>query len=57
VRLLIAHASAIGAAEYVAERLCSRFGVADIPIVNLTAVLAAHTGPGAVALAVRRLEG
>ncbi len=57
VRLLIAHASAIGAAEYVAERLCSRFGVADIPIVNLTSVLAAHTGPGAVALGVRRLEG
>ena len=56
VRLLIAHSSAVGAAEYVAERLCSRFGVADIPIVNLTAVLAAHAGPGAVALAVRRLE-
>ena len=56
VRLMIAHASAIGAAEYVAERLCSRFGVADIPIVNLTAVLAAHAGPGTVALAVRRLE-
>ena len=57
VRLLIAHASAIGAAEYVAERLCSRFGVADIPIVNLTPVLAAHAGPGAVALAVRRMDG
>jgi DegV family protein with EDD domain len=57
VRLLVTHASAIGAAEYVAERLCSRFGVADIPIVNLTAVLAAHTGPGTVGLAVRRLKG
>jgi hypothetical protein len=56
VRLLLAHASAVGAAEYVAERLCSSFGVADIPIVNLTAVLAAHTGPGAVGLAVRRVE-
>jgi DegV family protein with EDD domain len=56
VRLMIAHASAIGAAEYVAERLTARFGVADIPIVNLTAVLAAHTGPGAVGLAVRRME-
>ena len=56
VRLLIAHASAVGAAEYVAERLCARFGVADIPIVNLTAVLAAHTGPGAVGLAVRRVQ-
>lgn len=56
VRLLIAHAAAVGAAEYVAERLCARFGVADIPIVNLTTVLAAHTGRGAVGLAVRRLE-
>jgi len=56
VRLLIAHASAVGAAEYVAERLTARFGVADIPIVNLTSVLAAHTGPGAVGLAVRRME-
>jgi len=36
--------------------LCSRFGVADIPIVNLTSVLAAHTGPGTVGLAVRRLK-
>ena len=57
VRLLIAHASAVGAAEFVAERLCTRFGVADIPIVNLTAVLAAHVGPGAVGLAVRRVTG
>ena len=55
VRFLIAHAAAIGAAEYLAERLCSRFGVADIPIVNLTSVLAAHAGPGAVVLGVRRL--
>jgi DegV family protein with EDD domain len=56
VRLLVAHASAVGAAQYVAERLCTCFGVADIPIVNLTAVLAAHVGPGAVGVAVRRLE-
>ena len=56
VRLMIAHASAIGAAEYVAERLTVRFGVTDIPIVNLTSVLAAHTGPGAVGLAIRRME-
>jgi DegV family protein with EDD domain len=56
VRLMIAHGSAIGAAEYVAERLTACFGVTDIPIVNLTAVLAAHTGPGAVGLAVRRME-
>jgi uncharacterized protein len=57
VRLMVTHASAVGAAEYVAERLCSRFGVSDIPIVDLTAVLACHVGPGAVAVAVRRMEG
>ncbi len=56
VRLMIAHASAVGAAEYAAERLCSRFGVSDIPVVNLTAVLAAHAGAGAVVIAVRRME-
>jgi DegV family protein with EDD domain len=55
VRLLVAHASAVGAAQYVAERLCVHFGVADIPIVNLTAVLAAHVGPGTVGVAVRTL--
>ncbi len=56
VRLMITHASAVGAAEYLAERLCSRFGTADIPIVDLTPVLACHAGPGAVAVAVRRME-
>jgi len=56
VRLLIAHANAVGAAEYLAERLCRTFGTSDIPLVNLAAVLAAHTGPGAVGLGVRRLD-
>ena len=56
VRLLVAHANAVGAAEYVTERLFREFGVSDIPVVNLAAVLAAHTGPGAVGVAVRRVE-
>ncbi len=56
VRLMVAHANAIGAAEYVAERLYEAFGISDIPIVNLSPVLAAHTGPGSVGIAVRRLE-
>ncbi|MGE5236318.1 MAG: DegV family protein [Acidobacteriota bacterium] len=55
VRLLVAHANAVGAAEYVCECLAKRLGVSDIPVVNLAAVLAAHTGPGAVGVAVRRL--
>lgn len=56
VRLLVAHANAVGAAEYLTEHLVRRFGETDIPLVNLAAVLAAHTGPGAVGVAVRRLE-
>jgi uncharacterized protein len=55
VRLMIAHSNAVGAAEYLAERLCQRLWATDIPIVNLTAVLVAHVGPGAVGVAVRRL--
>jgi len=55
VRLLVAHANAIGAAEYVCERLSRAFGTSDIPIVNLAAVLAAHTGQGTVGVGVRRL--
>ena len=55
VRLLVAHANAVGAAEFVTERLFRKFGVSDIPIVNLGSVLAAHTGPGAVGVAIRRL--
>jgi DegV family protein with EDD domain len=55
VRILVAHANAIGAAEYVCERLTKRLGVSDIGIVNLSAVLAAHTGQGAVGVGVRRL--
>ncbi|NWG00581.1 MAG: DegV family EDD domain-containing protein [Thermoanaerobaculaceae bacterium] len=53
-RFLIAHASAVGAAEYVAEQLRRYRGATDIPLVNLAPVLAAHTGPGAVGVAVRR---
>lgn len=56
VKLMVAHANAIGAAEYVAERLCMAFGVDEIPIVNLSPVLAAHTGPGSVGIAVRRVD-
>lgn len=53
-RLLVSHANAIGAAEYLAELLTRRFGLSEVPVVNCTNVLAAHVGPGAVAVAVRR---
>jgi len=55
IRIVVAHASAVGAAEFLAERMCQRLGMTDIPIVNLTAVLAAHTGAGGVGVGVRRL--
>ncbi len=55
-RVLVAHANAVGAAELVAERLMRRLEADEISIVNLAAVLAAHTGPGAVGVAVRRIE-
>lgn len=55
-RFLIAHANAVGAAEFVAEELRRRHGTADIPLVNLAPALAAHTGPGAVGVAVRLEE-
>jgi len=55
-RFLIAHANAVGAAEFVAEELRRRHGAADVPLVNLAPALAAHTGPGAVGVAVRLEE-
>lgn len=55
VRLLVCHANAVGAGEYLAELLARRFGNSEIPIVNLAPVLAAHVGPGSVAVGVRRL--
>lgn len=56
-RVLVAHANAVGAAELVVERLIRRLEPEEISIVNLAAVLAAHTGPGAVGVAVRRIQG
>jgi uncharacterized protein len=53
-RLMVSHANAIGAAEYLAELLTLRFGLPEVPVVNCTNVLAAQVGTGAVAVAVRR---
>ncbi len=53
-QFLIAHANAVGAAEFVAQELSRRCGATEIPLVNLAPVLASHTGPGAVGVAVRR---
>lgn len=56
VQLTISHANAVGAAEYLAERLTRRFGVSEIPIVDAAIVLAAHVGGGSVAVSLRRLR-
>ena len=52
--LIVSHANAVGAAEYLAEHLTRLFGISDIPIVDASIVLAAHVGPGSVAVSVRR---
>ncbi|MEW6336686.1 MAG: DegV family protein [Acidobacteriota bacterium] len=54
-RILVGHGNAVGAAEFVCERIAFKTGITDIPIVNIAAVLAAHTGPGVVGIGVRRL--
>jgi DegV family protein with EDD domain len=59
VRVAIAHADGVAAAEYVRQRLRQRlragFGEADIPVLQAGAVITTHVGLGAVAVAVQRL--
>jgi len=57
VALMVVHADAPEAAARLVARLRLAFQPADVPVVEAGAVLATHVGPGAVALAVRRLEG
>ena len=57
VRLAITHADSPAAAGYLLQQLRRRFGQQDIPMMESGAVLATHTGLGAVAVAVRRLPG
>jgi uncharacterized protein len=54
-RLAVAHADSPGAAEYLLEQLRRHFPEHTIPVVESGAVLATHTGPGAVAVGVRRV--
>jgi DegV family protein with EDD domain len=56
VRVGITHADAPAAAGYLLDQLRKRFGPRqDIPMMESGAVLATHTGLGAVAVAVRQL--
>lgn len=55
-RVAITHADSPAAASYLLQQLHKRFGQQqDIPMTEAGAVLATHTGLGAVAVAVRRL--
>lgn len=57
-RVAISHADSPEAAAYLLQQLRRRFGQElDIPMMESGAVLATHTGLGAVAVAVRRLSG
>ena len=55
-RVAITHADSPESAAYLLQQLRKRFGQQqDIPMMESGAVLATHTGLGAVAVAVRRL--
>jgi len=56
-RFAIAHADSPAAVSYVLQQMRRRLGPdRDIPLMECGAVLATHTGPGAVALGVRRVR-
>jgi fatty acid-binding protein DegV len=58
VRLAIAHADSPAAVSYLLQQLRKRFGSdLEIPMMECGAVLSTHTGMGAIAVAVRRLDG
>jgi uncharacterized protein len=57
VRLAITHVDAPDSAEHLFRQLRRHFATADIPVLESGAVLATHTGPGTVAVGVRRIVG
>jgi DegV family protein with EDD domain len=57
VRLAVTHADSPSSAEYLLLQLRRHFPDEDIPMLESGAVLATHTGLGAVAVGVRRMPG
>jgi len=55
-RVAVAHAAAPEQARYYKERIAALTGITDIPVVEVSAVLAAHAGPGAAGIAVLGLD-
>jgi DegV family protein with EDD domain len=55
-RLMVVHTDRLDAAEAVAEALCRKLGVSEIPLVWGGPVITTHVGLGCVTVAVRRLR-
>ena len=55
-RVAVAHVSAPDVAAYYKERVERLTGLKDVPVVEVSAVLAAHGGPGAAGIAVLGLD-
>ena len=55
-RVAVAHVDAPGEADYYVDRIETLTGLKDVPVVEATAVLGAHVGPGAAGIAVLGLE-
>jgi DegV family protein with EDD domain len=55
-RVAVAHVDAPGEADYYVSRIEKLTGLKDVPVVEVTAVLGAHVGPGAAGIGVLGLE-
>lgn len=55
-RVAVAHAAAPAVARVYRDRIRDLTGLADIPVVEVSAVLAAHAGPGAAGIAILGLD-
>jgi DegV family protein with EDD domain len=55
-RLMVVHTDKLDAAETVAEALCRKLGVSEIPVAWGGPVITTHVGLGCVTVAVRRLR-
>jgi len=56
VKVMIVYADGLESAQFVQERLLSRLGTLEIPLVQAGAVITTHVGLGTVAVGVRRFH-
>jgi fatty acid-binding protein DegV len=52
----VAHAAAPAVARVYRDRVRELTGLVDVPVVEVSAVLAAHAGPGAAGIAILGLD-